>query len=187
MSIILKDLVLQRGDFKIGPVQFEFNAPGLYLIKGANGAGKTSLLKAILGRLRPQRGSIKRSDTQIASVGIEPTLYSEWTPNQNFIFQSELTGEHGRSQFQSTMKFANYFQVGHLSSGQRRMVELDIALSLTCSTVLLDEPGNSLDSQNLKNLESRLIEESKSRLIIMTSHLHADSDLPFRNILELSS
>jgi len=146
---------------------FSFSLPrgGIVGVIGANGAGKTTFFKMIVGQEKPDSGEIKIGETvQIA--------YAEQTRDslnsENSIFQEISGGDEiiklGKQELKarayvSRWNFSGDEQqkkLGVLSGGERNRVLLAKMLREGSNLLLLDEPSNDLDVATLRALEEAL-------------------------------
>ncbi|MEY8436433.1 ABC-F family ATP-binding cassette domain-containing protein [Atopobiaceae bacterium 24-176] len=147
-------------------------------ILGANGAGKTTLLETVLGNLPPLAGSVKRGKS--VRVGrMDQQLESfrdkgDWTV-------ADLLGQYRRTcviggKEQSTTSLLEslgfesketFTRLGDLSGGQRRRLALLCVLLEEPNVLVLDEPGNDLDTDMLAVMES-LLDEWPGTLLLVT-------------------
>jgi ABC-2 type transport system ATP-binding protein len=121
-------------------------------IVGENGSGKSTLLKILVGVLEPDAGSI----TTEATVGWcpqESLLYDRLTVTETFDLFGEAYGldrdeiEANRDQLADRLDFEQFldYRIDHLSGGNRRKVDLSIALLHDPDVLLLDEPYTGFD------------------------------------------
>ncbi len=154
------------GDRKlINDFSFELPRGALVGIVGANGMGKTTLLRLIAGELEPDEGTVVRGETlevvyvdqSREDLDPEKTVFEEisggveWLPFGNRTI-------HARG-YVSRFNFRGRDQqqkVGELSGGQRNRVQLAKLLRQGANTIMLDEPTNDLDLQTLRVLEDAL-------------------------------
>lgn len=132
-------------------------------VSGANGAGKTSLLRALAGLLPLESGTVNWSgrDTrrnhyafhsELAWLSHGTALKGDLTAHENLRFSAGLRRPLDRSQIEAALARVGYSNTDqrlarHMSVGQQRRVALARVLLLDCSLWLLDEPASNLDSQ----------------------------------------
>ncbi len=160
---IIRDFSLKicRGD-KIGVV-------------GANGCGKTTLVKLLLGQLQPATGEVSYGtsletvyfDQMRAQLDEQKTVWENVQPSgdtvevdgrsihiitymQNFLFNSERAKT----------------KVSILSGGERNRVLLARLFTMPANLLVLDEPTNDLDIETLELLEELLVEFGGTVLLI---------------------
>ncbi len=160
-------------------------------IIGPNGGGKTTLLKAILGLVKPDSGSIEIFGSSIARnqhlVGYVPqySLFDLDYPIS--VMDVVLTGRLGRKRmlkgFDGEDKeiaenaldlvglssFRNRL-AGELSGGEKQRVLIARALAKKPKILLLDEPTASVDATSGKNFYSILQGLNPEMTIILVSH-----------------
>lgn len=126
-------------------------------LTGRNGAGKTSLLALLCGRLRPEAGAVRISGAEdvppqelIHLVGHRDGLKTALTARENLDFAQALLGEAALAPEEALAKVGlphvAALPVGYLSAGQRRRVALARLLVSRRPFWLLDEPMSALDS-----------------------------------------
>lgn len=168
MSIHLDQVVIRRAKFRCGPLNHQFQQTGRVWIKGANGAGKSSLFMALSGRLPLAGGVIRQLPRRLTSVGVEPLCFEHWTVAENFKFITTLGG-HPQNIPAEIAHFSE-LRFGGLSLGQRRQVELSTMLSIPSEMLLLDEAFSCLDQRASDFYLAKIEQLSKSCLVLMTSH-----------------
>ena len=125
-------------------------------LTGRNGAGKSSLLAMLCGRLRPDVGTIRvegASETSPAElihlVGHRDGLKTALTAQENLAFAQALLGDDALSAEEALaavgLPHVAALPVGYLSAGQRRRVALARLLVSRRPFWLLDEPMAALD------------------------------------------
>lgn len=159
-ALTIDDLTLTRGDRTLFEgLSFKVAAGEAVALTGANGAGKTSLLRAIAGFIRPGRGGIDFAGTPDAAearsaglhfVGHQDGLKPTRTAWEELLFQVRWTGGSQASAWQACEAFGLQplldLEIRKLSAGQRRRVALARLVGSPRSLWLLDEPLSPLDA-----------------------------------------
>jgi sulfate-transporting ATPase len=156
---------------------FSLPPAGIVGIIGPNGAGKTTLFRMILGKEKPDSGTLTIGDTvKIAYVDQE---HDDLNPNHT-VWEAisggneliELGGKQINSRaYVGKFNFGGNDQqkkIGELSGGMRNRVHLAIALRQGGNLLLLDEPTNDLDVNTLRALEEAL--ENFAGCAVIISH-----------------
>ncbi len=185
-------------------VRFCVNSGECLQITGGNGAGKTSLLRALSGLMYPEEGMISwcgadiRRDLQafhadLAYIGHEPPLKPDLTAEENLRYwvgvrrklpAGEVNRELGRL---GADQWGNR-PIRTLSAGQKRRVALAGLLLMAAPLWLLDEPTTNLDAAG-QRLVGTLIEEHLGRGGLVVAAIHHELTVSAAAIrrLELSS
>ena len=174
----------------VSDVSFELNRGDYVCIVGENGAGKSSLLKGILGLAKIQGGKLEYGDGMSrADVGYLPQQkdYQKNFPAtvkevvmSGFLNKMGLRPYYNRVEKAKAMEILSDFGMadyvrasfGSLSGGQKQRVLLARAMCATDKLLLLDEPTTGLDpvaTEELYELLKRLNREKKTT-ILMVSH-----------------
>ena len=144
---------------------------------GANGLGKSSLLKVILGQLQPTKGEvvlgprvqINYVDQNRALIDTQKTVWQEIGGGNEYIRLGEetLSLRSYLRRFLFTEDRINT-KIELLSGGERNRVVLAKTLKQGGNVLILDEPTNDLDLGTLRLLEEGLIDFSGT--VIVVSH-----------------
>jgi ATP-binding cassette subfamily C protein CydD len=195
-----RDLIIQspQGKTLAGPLTFSIPAGQRIAIVGLSGAGKSSLLNALLGFL-PYQGSITVSGMELKSlrndewrkqlswVGQNPhlpeqTLRANILLNQPDVSDEQLQSAIDRayvSEFLPLLPQGLETELGdsaaRLSIGQAQRVAVARALLSPCSLLLLDEPTASLDAHSEKRVMSALNDASKAQTSLLVTHQLEDT------------
>jgi heme exporter protein A len=179
-----------RGDTLVfDGLDFSVNSGQCLHVRGANGSGKTSLLRILAGlaspaqgvllwNARPLRGHESVYRRQLVYHGHQPALKDDLSAAENLTIAAHLAGfcakppqiAHALESF--GLKTKAQFPVRYLSAGQKRRVSLArLALGHDSTVWVLDEPFNALDQGAIHQLH-QLINGHLSRggLAILTSH-----------------
>ena len=155
------------GRVLIDDLSFTLPRNGIVGVIGANGVGKTTLFKTIVGLETPDDGNVKIGETvKISYVdqsrsGLDPTknLWETVSDGLDFIQVGhvEIPSRAYVSQF--GFKGADQQKMtGVLSGGERNRLNLALTLKEGGNLLLLDEPTNDLDVETLGSLENALLE-----------------------------
>lgn len=166
-------------------------------IVGSNGVGKSTLIKGILGLLKPISGSIELNNIKKNFIGYMP---QETKVDSNFpasVYEIVLSGTLNKVGLKPSyskelkkiaddnLKLLDIYSLkdkcfNELSGGQRQRVLLARSLCSTSKILILDEPSNNLDYNSKKNLYKILqyLNEEKTMTIIMVTH-----DLDHNNLI----
>lgn len=154
---------------------------------GANGAGKSVLLRLVLGKEQPTVGEIKIGPS--VKVGYYAQEHETLDFDQSLIDAVRLTGNmsEGRAVSFLTRYLFTYQQatqrVGSLSGGERSRLQLALLVLSGANFLLLDEPTNNLDIASAEVLENALNDFNGTVLVI--SHDRYFLDRTVNRILEL--
>lgn len=165
-----KDLVIGYGEPLSSPLNLEMERGEKIVLTGANGIGKTTLLKSILGLLPPISGSVEQGD--YLSIG-----YFEQEMDQNISTSciEEIWKEFpGFTQYEVRSALAKCglttkhieSKVKVLSGGEQAKVRLCKLINRETNLLLLDEPTNHLDIDAKSELKRALKEYKGSILMV---------------------
>ena len=139
---------------------------------GANGTGKTTLLRTILGEIPPLKGKAKIGNR--VQIGYFSQSYERLDAKQtlleNFVIEYGFTEEHTRSMLGGMLFHGDdvFKKIGELSGGQKaRLVLLKLVLD-GANCLVLDEPTNHLDIMARETVEAAL--EAFDGTVLVVSH-----------------
>ena len=171
---ILKDIIKIRNlnfsydkQVVLEDINLEYSSDEFLAIIGPNGGGKSTLLKLILGLLKPQSGEIKlfgKEPSEVSKfIGYVP---QNFLSNQSFpmmvlevvlmgLIDKKIFGFYSKDEKALALsalekvgmrEFANA-RIGELSGGQRQRVYIARALCANAKVLILDEPTASIDTK----------------------------------------
>ena len=157
-------------------VNFSLPKGGIVGVIGPNGAGKTTMFKMILGKEKPDSGTIRIGETvklgyvdQDRSLDGNKTVYEVISDGQDTVKLGKI--EVNARGYCARFNFAGTDQqkkVKELSGGERNRVHLARMLKEGANLIILDEPTNDLDVNTLRALEEGL--ESFAGCAVVSSH-----------------
>jgi ABC-2 type transport system ATP-binding protein len=189
MSLLtINNLVRNYPGFSLGPVDLDINAGESVALVGANGAGKSSLFRSVMGLLRKQQGQVwiarQKAEAepglwrqQVGYIGDHIPLFEAWSGARNLAVMSrfyphwsqQLVDELvARLELDLSMKASSY------STGQRAKLGIVLALAHRPKLLLLDEPANGLDPVGRESFTDLLFEylaDGEQALLYATHHV----------------
>ena len=159
-------------------VEYKLHSDARVGVVGPNGAGKTTLLSLIAGRLEADEGKVSTGTTvQVGWYGqdprpIPPTMRLHDAVRQHLegVFLKSGVRVSGAQLLERFLfsRDQQQAEVGDLSGGERRRLELLLSLMEAPNLLLLDEPTNDLDIDTLSVLEEYL--DAWDGALVVASH-----------------
>jgi ATPase subunit of ABC transporter with duplicated ATPase domains len=167
--------VVERGAFRLGPVDLELRWQDRVALTGPNGAGKSTLVEMLTGRL-PATGGAARLGSGVvvgvlrqdrAFVGDEPIQSASLV--EAVMAATGLKAQESRSllaKFDLTAEHAARAESA-LSPGERSRAALAVLMARGTNLLVLDEPTNHLDLEAIEALE-RALDDFDGTLLVVT-------------------
>ena len=183
---------LHRVVHAVSEVSFEIPRGQIFALLGANGAGKSTTMKVLMGLIKPTRGEayLFNEDVRYASarqrVGYlpeNPSFYEELTPNElmrlfcemNHVSRHEVTQHSGELLERVGMSHAADRPLRKLSKGMHQRVGIAQALIGAPDLIVLDEPFSGLDPIGRREVrEVLLAERARGATLLFSSHILPD-------------
>lgn len=190
MSISLEDVAVRRaGRLIVDGVSMALAPGDAVMIRGGNGSGKTSLLRAIAGLAQHDGDITFRRDIQVLDpafirseeihlVSPEGGHNPRLTVEEAVRFDSRfLGGDSDEALVQLGLALQAETRVGDLSTGQRRRLSLLRLVLRPKALWLLDEPFSGLDAEG-REIVKAMVQIQRGRGGIVCVALHDPEDLP---------
>lgn len=174
----------------IRDINLEINQSGIIGLLGSNGAGKSTTMNILCGVLNQTDGNVFinginiREQPELAKRDIgflpqTPPLYMDLTVDEYLRYCAELRWI-SKGQIKSAMDeakercgithFSNRL-IGNLSGGYRQRVGIAQAIIHHPKVVVLDEPTNGLDPNQIAEVRALIKEIATDRVVIFSSHV----------------
>src|SRR6516164_9725300 len=204
-DLVAEDLACRRGERLVfAGLSFRLRPGGALVLTGANGSGKTSLLRLLAGLIVPAAGRLAWGETPIAGdvaehrtrlhyVGHQDGVKPGLTPRETLAFWAALRGRELRREAPTVEAALAAFALEPvadwpcrwLSAGQRRRLALARLLLTPAPLWLLDEPIAALDDDNQLRLERAIAEHrAASGRVVLATHIAIEMDDPAGLVLD---
>lgn len=167
--------------------------PGIWGLLGANGAGKTTMMRMVAGILKPTSGGVFYDGVSISDLGehyrdifgyLPQTFgfYPEFTVKSYLEYMSALKGigkKDAAPKIDSLLQMLTLSDVKNkkirkLSGGMQRRVGIAQALINDPEILILDEPTSGLDPGERVRFRNILAEFAKDRIVLISTHIVSD-------------
>lgn len=183
-------------------LSFNMDDPGVFGLLGTNGAGKTTMIRMILGILKKDGGTIEWNNSEVTRETVkfgylpeERGIYPKAKISEQLLYFAKLRGMTGKDARASLTYWLDRLNVSEyenriaeqLSKGNQQKIQLISAIIHDPELIILDEPFSGLDPVNTELFKS-VIQElmEKGKYIIMSSHQMAAVEEYCREILILN-
>ena len=193
--IVMRNVfVVREGCTILNNINVKFESKKLYIIDGESGAGKTTIIRTLLGYLLPTNGEIIY-DGQNKEDGNYNSFFS-YMPQGNSMMQVSIGDNLRMGGFsfdkERTMELCEQLDVVRcinekengldliygvdmsLSEGQAQRFALIRALLWNAPFLVLDEPFSALDDETAAKVAKLINDEKKMRGVIVVTHKYAD-------------
>ncbi len=174
----------------------------LTTVIGANGVGKSTLLKCCIGQLRPHVGTVRYGELEltgletpelvrhgIAYIAQGRNVFAHMTVLENLeLGVWSIRGDRTRCNeaieraFESAPILADFRfrKAGDMSGGQQRILEVQRAMLTDPSLILIDEPSVGLDPKTTGMIYQRLrelVEEQRRTILMVDQNVIAGTEI----------
>lgn len=165
-----------HGKSVLDQVSFELKAGEFITLIGPNGAGKSSLIKILLGLIKPDSGSVTRLDSIRLGYTPQKFIPNEFIPISvlGFLKLNQKIDDdflYNTAQLTSIESILDS-ELKNLSGGEMQRVLLARALLAKPNVLILDEPAQNLDVNGQMHLYKLIqdIHQTQGCAVLMVSH-----------------
>ncbi|HVK47187.1 MAG TPA: ABC transporter ATP-binding protein [Pseudobacter sp.] len=186
----------------IRDISFEIAQTGVVGLLGSNGAGKSTTMNIICGVLNQTEGAVyingidKRKDPRLAKTQIGflpqlPPLYTDFTVNEFLTYAADMRLIDKKNTRKVVAEVMDRTGIAHFSSrliknlsgGYRQRVGIAQAIIHKPAIVVLDEPTNGLDPNQIIEARKLIKEISLDHTVLLSSHVLSEINLLCRDII----
>ncbi|OUP06479.1 ATP-binding cassette domain-containing protein [Collinsella sp. An2] len=187
MRLVIRSYTKQfRHNTVLDDITASFESGTIYGLQGKNGSGKTMLMRALSGLIRPTSGTVEvdgvplgKDFDMLPSVGVlleSPTFLDSYTGLRNLETIASIRQVAHRKQLEDTLRRVGLDPLDKrpyrkYSLGMKQRLGIACAIMESPDVVMLDEPFNALDASGI-SLTRTIIREEKERgaLVILACH-----------------
>lgn len=165
-------------------LSFKINTSGISVFIGANGAGKSTCIRLLIGLLKPYSGRILFSadNRSVNRIGYVPQkiILLRRSVEKNLLHALSISNypTNKKRRIKEILKFIKLEHLGkqsarNLSIGQQQLISIMRALAIKPSFLFLDEPCANLDPKTTQIIENliKVVSKSGVKIIIVTHDL----------------
>lgn len=183
-------------------INIEINQTGIVGLLGSNGAGKSTTMNIICGALNQTEGTVLingidlkkepiRAKQQIGFLPQILPLYTDLTVDEYLHYTAELRLMPAREIKAAVEEVKDKCQISHfsnrliknLSGGYKQRVGIAQSIVHKPSLVVMDEPTNGLDPNQLIEVRKLIREIAKDRTVLLSSHVMSEIHALCRDII----
>ena len=187
MAISVKNLNKKYGDqWALKDVSLEIDKTEVVGLLGPNGAGKSTLMKCLVGALEPTSGDILVQDISVRENYFQTKRHMGYLPENNPLYTNMYVKEY-LSFVANIRKCSNEDveevigkvgltpernkKIKQLSKGYKQRVGLAQAIIHKPDILILDEPTNGLDPNQILEIRNLIKEVGKYKTVIISTHI----------------
>lgn len=180
-----------KEDYVLKDINYTFKQGNIYGLIGKNGSGKTMLLKAMSGFLRPSNGKVIVNDQELYLKEEFPKDMGVMIGNCEYI--KDMTGKDNLKYLASLLKKIDDDRINEVidivnltdekdklvkkySLGMKQKLGIAQAIMEYPKILLLDEPFNGIDNESVSKIKKYLYSIKKDTIIIIATHYKEDID-----------
>ncbi len=188
-------------NWAIRDINLDISRNGIVGLLGSNGAGKSTTMNILCGTLNQTEGTVlingidlrkdpEKAKQQIGFLPQTPPLYMDLTVDEYLRYTAQLrkiNNQHIKDAVKEAKERCGIVHFGdrlikNLSGGYRQRVGIAQAIIHRPSLVVLDEPTNGLDPNQIIEVRALIKEIALDRAVIFSSHVLSEIQLLCRDI-----
>jgi len=187
-----------KGELRVSHLNLNIPSGCVYGFLGPNGAGKSTTMKMMLGLVKPTDGAVrilgktmneKNRLTVLSMIGslIEsPAYYGHLSGRENLEIAATLKGVNKKS-VSHALEIVHLNDVGnkkvkHYSLGMKQRLGIACALLGNPKLILLDEPTNGLDPNQIVEIRHLIKEIATDHAVLLSTHILSEVQATCNNI-----
>ncbi|WP_313504340.1 ABC transporter ATP-binding protein [Kaistella carnis] len=187
MSLQIINLTKKFGDqTALNTINIEINKSEIIGLLGPNGAGKSTLMKSIVGALKIDERQIIFEGKDIREDEIATKKNMGFLPENNPLYNEMYVKEYlnfvadlhriSKDRIEEVIELVGITpekskKIGQLSKGYRQRVGLAQAILHSPDLLILDEPTNGLDPNQIIEIRNVIKEIGKEKTVILSTHI----------------
>lgn len=187
MSLQIISLTKKFGDqTALNNINIEINNNEIIGLLGPNGAGKSTLMKSIVGALKIDEGQIIFNEKDIREDEIEAKKNMGFLPENNPLYSEMYVKEYlnfvadihqvSKQRIDEVIELVGITpekskKISQLSKGYKQRVGLAQAILHSPDLLILDEPTNGLDPNQIIEIRNVIKEIGKEKTVILSTHI----------------
>ena len=187
MSLKIKNLTKKFGEqVALSNININIEKNEIIGLLGANGAGKSTLMKSIVGGLKIDSGEILFNNKDITTNEVETKSKIGFLPENNPLYLDMFVKEYlqfvaniHKIPYENVEKVINLVgltpekskKIKQLSKGYKQRVGLAQAIVHRPDLLILDEPTNGLDPNQIVEIRNLIKEIGQEKTIIISTHI----------------
>ena len=180
--------------------------PGIYGLLGANGAGKTTMMRLICDILKPTSGEVTFNGTNIremgesyrAAIGYLPQdfgYYPNFTARNFLLYMASLKGLNARYAKEKSLELLETLNLSEvkdkkiktLSGGMKQRLGIAQAFLNDPQILILDEPTAGLDPKERVKFRNLISSFAENKIVILSTHIVTDVEYIADEILMIKN
>lgn len=192
MEIVINNLSKKFKEEQIlKDINMTLKSGNIYGIVGANGSGKSVLLKIICSFYLPSEGNVLIDGINYCSNNDFPkdiralieknAFIPDLSGYENLNLLAKIQNKIGKNEIENALKIVNLYEekdkkFSKYSMGMKQKLGIASVLMEDPNIIILDEPFNGIDEESKEKIANELIKIKNEKIIIITSHIKEEID-----------